>query len=115
MKPIVYVGLNRAAVGGNTYYAFFLHPGNSVSVAETRSGKLSILWSQELPAVIPGSFVNLKVVGQGPTLAFYVNDSLVHTMSDAQLLSGNTGVIVLSIGNYVFDNFSIYLRIAESS
>jgi hypothetical protein len=101
--------LFRAAVGGELYYAFFLHPGNSVSLAETQSGKLSFLWSQEIPEVKPGSFVTLKVAGQGPALTLYVNDSLIHRITDTSLHSGSTGVVALSIGNYAFDDFSIYL------
>jgi hypothetical protein len=99
-----------AAQGGNAYYAFFLHPGNSVSLAKCQAGKLSFLWSQEIPEVAPESFVTLKAVGQGPALMLHVNNSLVHTLTDAEFLHGNTGTIALSIGHYVFDDFSIYLR-----
>jgi hypothetical protein len=100
----------RAADDGSTYYALFLHPGNSVSLMEKRSGKLVVLWSQEIPETAPGSFVGLKIVGEGPALTLYVNDSPVHTVTDAALRSGSIGTIVWSIGHYLFDDFSIYLR-----
>jgi hypothetical protein len=99
----------RAEDGGNSYYAFFLHPGNSVSLAEMRLRKLKFLWSQESPEVDPGVFVALKAVGRGSSVAFYVNENLLYTLKHAELLSGNTGTIALSTGRFEFDDFSIYL------
>jgi hypothetical protein len=67
------------------------------------------LWSQETPEFDPRVFVTLKAVGRGSSVAFYVNESLLHTVKNAELLSGNTGTIALSTGRFEFDDFSIYL------
>jgi len=101
--------LIRADDKGANYYAFLLHPGGSVSLAETRSGKLRFRWSCEIPAISPGAFVTLKAVGCAQTIMLYVNEKLVHTMNDSELLSGNPGTMALSIGQFAFDDFSIYL------
>ncbi|HEV8072382.1 MAG TPA: TIR domain-containing protein, partial [Planctomycetaceae bacterium] len=99
----------RAEDRGSNYYAFLLHPGNSVSLAEMQLRRLQFLWSQETPEFDPRVFVTLKAVGRGSSVAFYVNESLLHTVKNAELLSGNTGTIALSTGRFEFDDFSIYL------
>jgi hypothetical protein len=101
--------LFRAQDGASAYYAFFLHPGNSVSLAEMQRGKLKFLWSTEIPEVVPEAFVTLKAIGRGAGVYFYVAETLVHSLNDAALLKGNTGTIALSIGRFEFDDFSIYL------
>lgn len=103
--------LFRASDDGTAYYAFILHPGSSVSLAEMRMGKLSFLWSQEIPRIAANTFVTLKAVGEGKMITFYVNDSPIYTKTDSTLLNGSVGVMALSIGKYIFDDFSIYLRL----
>lgn len=105
----------RADDGGDASYAFFLHPGNSVSFTETRAGKLSFLWSQEIPEIKPGAFVTLKVVGRGPSVALHVDGSLIHRVTRAKLRNGNVGAIALSIGIFYFDDFAIYLPVPGRS
>lgn len=102
--------LFRAAPRGESYYSFLLQPGNCATLAETRSGKMTVLWTQEIPEVRPDAFVTLKVFGQGPRILFFVNESLIQVLPNASLLCGNPGVVGLSIGNFEFTGFTIYIR-----
>lgn len=101
--------LFREADDGTAAYAYCLHPGHSVSLMEKRLNKMSVLWSQEIPEVVAESFTTLKIVGKGRTLSMYVNDSLIHTIRSAKLRTGNTGTMVMGIGRFTFDDFSIFL------
>ena len=100
--------LFRSKEKGSNCYAFFLHPGNSVSLAAIRLGKLKFLWSQEIPEVLPDTFVTLKAACHRSSVMLYVNGSHVHTLEDTEFLSGNAGTIALSIGQFTFDDFAIY-------
>jgi hypothetical protein len=101
--------LFRADPGSNNCLSFFLHPGNSVSFAETRAGVLRFLWSQEIPELLPEEFVTLRVVGRGKEIDLFVNDTLLHIAKMDQT-AGNPGIHALSVGNFFFDDFSIFIK-----
>jgi hypothetical protein len=103
--------LFRMAGEEKHYYAFFLNAGNNVSFTITQSNKLSFLWSQEISEINSSTFTTLQIIGSGQQLDLYVNNACVYTATNTVLCSGDPGVIALSIGKYIFDDFAIYQRL----
>jgi len=99
----------RADPNGENYYAFMLNAGRAVTVAHVAAGRMQFLWSRELAGVTTEPFVTLSVTGRGPELDFSVNGVVVHAMKSAGLLHGNTGIIALSLGDFGFDDFALYM------
>lgn len=97
----------RSVEGKADYYAFVLNPGNSVSLLHRAGNKLRILWSGEVAAPAEKGFRTLKIVGRGTALHLYVNDELLHSAKELDLLDGNPGIMAYSTGCFVFDDFAI--------
>ncbi len=93
------------------YYAFFLNAGNNISLSVTQAGKLTFLWSQEIVKIKSSDFTTLQMIGKGNTIELFVNNEPVHTVTDTIHGSGDPGVIALSVGKYLFDDFAIYQRV----
>lgn len=96
------------------YYAFVLSTGNAVTLyhSSTSAGDVRVLWASELSSPPPTeAFTSLAIVGHGPTLHLYVNNTLVHVEENAELLRGAPGIMVLGSGCFEFDDFAISVPI----
>jgi hypothetical protein len=100
--------LYRASPERDDYYSLLANAGGAVTLALTRGGRMSILWSLEVGADGGDQFTGLQIVGRGADVDLHVNGTRVHTVRDAVLRSGNPGFAALSIGRFVFDDFAIY-------
>ncbi|BCM93368.1 5'-methylthioadenosine/S-adenosylhomocysteine nucleosidase [Abditibacteriota bacterium] len=101
----------RADTESNTYYAFFLNAGSTVSLTQTVNSSMSFLWSQELTGIASDSFVSLSMTGRGSEIDLSVNGLVVYTLKNADILQGSPGIIALSVGTFYFDDFAIYLPV----
>lgn len=104
----------RSVKGTRDYYAFVLNAGNSVSLLRRTNDKLRILWSGEISGPNQNGFTTLKIIGSKHQLSLYVNDKLVHTAKDVDLLQGDPGIMAYSTGCFEFDDFSIYQRLDQN-
>jgi hypothetical protein len=100
----------RADGRRRNYYAFLLNAGDNVSFAALRSGKLDVLWSQEIKGVLGNDFNALQIVGRGSEVDLHVNGIRVHSMAGLTRRSGDPGTMAFGIGKYAFDDFAIYQR-----
>ena len=89
------------------HYVFILSGGGTVSIGHV-SKSLKFLWSDRVTADV-ADFVKLSIEGVGERIDFQVNDELVHTLHDAEIVSGDPGVFALSTGCFVFDDVAVYL------
>jgi nucleoside phosphorylase len=103
--------LFRANADGDSYYAFLLNAGASVTVAQTTNGRMRFLWSKDLAGAVKDSFAMLTVTGRGPEIDFSVDGNVVYTLRNAEWIHGNPGAFALSLGNFYFDDFALYLPI----
>ena len=71
---------------------------------------LTKLYSSRSEAVHKGNFNTLGLFGAGRRFHLYVNESLLKTVEDSDLASGETGVIALSTGRFCLNDFTIYRR-----
>lgn len=94
----------------DAYFAYFLQAGNTISIAKVQSGKLTFLWSQDINEVLENKSTLLKIIGENTKIYFYLDNNLVHSINDTEILTGNTGIIALSLGTFTFDEFTIHIR-----
>jgi hypothetical protein len=90
------------------YYAFLLQAGGTVSLYQAKDGAIRILWSDDVSSLMTGNSADLEVVGNGQTITLFFNNNLLHTLSNAELVSGNPGVFAYSRGCFIFDNMAVY-------
>ncbi len=97
------------------YYVFLLNAGSNVTLGEAIDGRMRFLWSAEIRDISADSFTLLSVAGRGREIDLFVNDILVYTLKGAALLQGDPGVYALSLGNFYFDDFALYLPVSQSA
>ncbi len=99
---------NRANEDEN-FYTFVLEAGNNVSFTIVKDNHMKILWSQEIAPPKTNEMTSLRVAGMGSRIQLYVNDTLVHTVEQAELLKGDPGVFAMYKGRFVFADYAVYL------
>jgi hypothetical protein len=99
--------LYRKGADDSGFYVFLLSGGQVVSVGMLDK-TLRFLWSGEISGK-SASFVKLTIEGEGRRIDFRVDDELVHTIEEADILTGDPGIFALSKGCFVFDDVSVYL------
>jgi hypothetical protein len=85
-------------MGGGGQFRFYIRDGNG----------FRILYAGRSPQSRPGQFHKLGIVGSGPAMWLYLDDSLVKRVEDDTLPRGDTGVAGIGMGSFAFDNFTIY-------
>lgn len=103
--------LFRADAGGDSYFAFLLNAGASVTVAQTTDSHMRFIWSKDLPVDRKNALVLLTITGRGPEIDFSVDGEVVYTLRNAERTHGNPGAFALSLGNFYFDDFALYLPV----
>jgi nucleoside phosphorylase len=107
--------LYRANADGDSYFAFLLNAGASVTVAQTTNSRMRFIWSQELATDRKNEFVLLTVTGRGSEVDFAVDGVVVHTLRNTEWMHGNPGAFALSLGNFYFDDFALYLPVESDA
>ena len=99
----------NSANDNENFYTFVLEAGNNVSFTIVKDNHMKILWSQEIAPPKANEMTSLRVVGMGSQIQLFVNDSLVHTVEQAELLKGDPGVFAMYKGRFVFADYAVYL------
>lgn len=108
-------GLVFRLVDGNNFYAFFVSPAGTYRVYSVADSTWTGLtgWTGS-PEINKGVATNhLRVVTNGSSLSFFINDTEVETLTDAAHASGFVGVIARAFDDAVdvhvaFDNLVVH-------
>lgn len=96
------------------YLAYMLQAGKTVSLLRRHDSSLSVLASKEVPSMDTSGLLSLRLVGTGPRVDLYAENTHLYPSSEEHqidLLDGDPGVFAYSTGCFVFDDFAIYARV----
>jgi hypothetical protein len=99
----------RASRQDDSYSAFALSAGHSVTLLRSRGQSMKIVATWTLDGAKDGDPIRLKVEGDGPVVRLYVNDKLVDTDTETATAHGNPGVFAMSQGCFIFDEVTVQL------
>jgi hypothetical protein len=100
--------LYRARRKEQTFSAFVLGAGHSVSIVRSSGQQVTIESTWNLKGLKDGDPVRLTVEGDGPGLGLYVNDKPVTEDREAAL-EGNPGAYAMGTGCFIFDDVTVEL------
>jgi hypothetical protein len=90
------------------YYAFVVAGGNQYRFYSRDGSGFRILYAGRFASGQPGQFHKVAIVGSGPAMRLYINDTFVKKVEDEGLRGGYTGILGVGRGTFEFDNFTIY-------
>lgn len=90
------------------YYALILHADQSYTFYSRNASGIKDIYSGRSDSIRPREYNKLAIVGCGSQLGIYINDDLAQTVEDTEHKSGDVGIIAMSTGMFLFDNFAIY-------
>jgi hypothetical protein len=90
------------------YYAFCIDQDGLYTFYRRDDNGLNTVSSGRSQRIDGQIETRLGIIGVGGELRLYINNSLVKVVQDEALKSGLAGVIALGIGEFRFDNFTVY-------
>lgn len=90
------------------YYAFILHGNESYSFYRRDDLDYQPIYSGRSNLIKVGEFNKLAIVGKGAIFSLHINEISVRSIEDSSFKTGDTGIIATGIGEYYFDNFTVY-------
>lgn len=90
------------------YYAFVLSKDDGFTFYRRQAGEFIPLYSGRSNVIHLDKFNKLAIIGKQSTFSLYINDNFVKTIRDSALVGGDVGIIAMGIGEFLFDNFTVY-------
>lgn len=92
------------------YLAFVKGTGKTYAIYNRNAAGFRKIVGGTSEAINPSRTNQLAIVPEGSKIKFYINGIQMATMEDEGATSGGAGLVAISSGMYLFDNFTIYKR-----
>jgi hypothetical protein len=99
--------LYRFDGSARTYYAFVLNANGQATLWRRNREGMQKLFAGTAPGAEPRKPTVIGMAGRGPRLFLYVNEALLATVEDSELLEGQVGAVSFSKGRFCFDDFTV--------
>ena len=90
------------------YLAFVKGKGNAYAIYQKNQDGLRKIFGGKSTAIHPAPPDQLAIAPRGNTINFYINGTHIATIKDKSTPTGAAGLIAISAGRFVFDNFTLY-------
>lgn len=90
------------------YYSFTVNNDKEYKLWVKINNAYRPLVSGRTSMIQAGDFNRLAVIKQEHHIYLFINDSFLKVVSDKSLASGDSGIIAMGGGSFVFDNLSFY-------
>lgn len=106
--PIYGAGLlYRFDTSAKTYYAFIVNSDKQYSLYYRHARGFETLYSGRSDLIDTSRFNKIGISGDDHNLYLSINDQMVATIEENNLLEGATGVVAIGNGKFIFDNLSL--------
>ena len=82
--------------------------GNSYAIYRKNQDGLRKILGGKSTAIHPAPPDQLAITPQGDTINFYINGTHIAKIKNESPPAGAAGIIAISAGRFVFDNFTLY-------
>lgn len=90
------------------YLAFVKGAGRSYAIYKRNAEGMRRIMGGTSNAAIPGKTNQLTIVPEGSHINFYINGTHVAEIKGEKAVSGGAGILAVSSGMFLFDNFTLY-------
>jgi hypothetical protein len=92
------------------YLAFVKGTGKTYAIYSRNANGFRRVVGGTSEAINPNQTNQLAIVPEGADIKFYINGVQLATMADEGASSGGAGLVAISSGMFLFDNFTIYKK-----
>lgn len=90
------------------YLAFIKGAGRSYAIYKRNAEGMRRIMGGTSNAARPGQNNQLAIVPKGSNINFYINGTHVAEIKGEKAISGGAGILAISSGMFLFDNFTLY-------